>query len=80
MVHASRHQRTPPYTPQHNGKVERHQRILAEECLYAKVYDSEHASRAAIGVWVNHYNYHRPHTACSDRPPATRVCACAANV
>ncbi|MCT1767552.1 IS481 family transposase, partial [Brevibacterium casei] len=20
-----------------------------------------------------HYNYHRPHTACADQPPATRV-------
>ncbi|WP_290658638.1 IS481 family transposase [Kocuria sp.] len=78
--HASRHQRTRPYTPRHNGKVERYQRILAEECLYARVYDSESARREAIGVWVNHYNYHRPHTACSDQPPATRVRTRVANV
>ena len=33
---ASRHQRTRPYTPRHNGKVERYNRILAKECLYAR--------------------------------------------
>lgn len=71
--HASRHQRTRAYTPRHNGKVERYQRLLSEECLYARVYDSEQARRKAIGVWVHHYNYHRPHTACADQPPASRV-------
>lgn len=70
---ASRHQRTRAYTPRHNGKVERYQRILAEECLYARVYDSEQARTDAIGIWVHHYNYHRPHTSCADQPPASRV-------
>lgn len=32
-AHASRHQRTRPYTPRHNGKVERYQRMLVQECL-----------------------------------------------
>ena len=32
----TRHQKTRPYTPRHNGKVERYQRILAEELLYAR--------------------------------------------
>ena len=79
-AHASWHQRTRPYTPRHKGKVERYQRILAEECLYARIYDSEHARQNAIGVWVNHNNYQRPHTACPDQPPATRVRARVANV
>lgn len=26
-----------------------------------------------VGVWVHHYNYHRPHTACADQPPTSRV-------
>ena len=32
----SRHQRITPYTPRHNGKIERYNRILAEEFLYAR--------------------------------------------
>ncbi|MDU4680654.1 MAG: IS481 family transposase, partial [Cutibacterium avidum] len=24
-------------------------------------------------IWNIHYNYHRPHTACRDQPPATRL-------
>ena len=70
---ASRHQRIRPYTPRHNGKVERYNRILAEECLYARSYSSEQQRRDAIAVWNHHYNYHRPHTACGNQPPATRV-------
>ncbi|MGO3314550.1 MAG: integrase core domain-containing protein, partial [Brachybacterium tyrofermentans] len=68
-----RHQRTRIYTPRHNGKIERYQRLMTDECLYARAYDSEAERREAIGVWVHHYDYHRPHTACGDQPPASRL-------
>jgi transposase InsO family protein len=77
---AARHQRIRPYTPKHNGKVERYNRLLADEVLYARPYASEQARRDAIGTWVNHYNYHRPHTACGEHPPASRVPARVNNV
>ena len=77
---ASRHQRIRPYTPRHNGKVERYNRILAKECLYARSYSSEQQRRDAVAVWNHHYNYHRPHTACRNQPPATRVPAHASNL
>ena len=47
---ASRHQRIRPYTPRHNGKVERYNRIMAEECLYARSYSSEQQRRDAVAV------------------------------
>ncbi len=62
VCNQSRHQKTKPYTPRHNGKVERYQRILSEELLYARDFTSEEARSAAIAVWNIHYNYHRPHS------------------
>jgi len=69
----TRHQRTKPYTPRHNGKVERYQRILAEELLYAREFTSEDARMTAIAVWNVHDNYHRPHSGADGQPPASRV-------
>ncbi|MDT0382387.1 IS481 family transposase [Streptomyces sp. DSM 42041] len=69
----SRHQRITPYTPRHNGKVERYQRILSEEFLYARSWTSESHRAHALTTWNVHYNYHRPHTAAGNRPPASRL-------
>lgn len=69
----AQHQRITPYTPRHNGKVERYNRILAEDFLYAREWTSEAQRSAALKVWNIHYNYHRPHTAAENRPPATRL-------
>lgn len=41
-LRGARHQRITPYTPRHNGKVERYNRIVAEEFLYAREWTSEH--------------------------------------
>lgn len=70
---ASRHQYIRPYTPRHNGKVERYNRTLAAEVLYARVWTSEDQRAAAIQRWNIHYNYHRNHTAIGDQPPASRL-------
>jgi len=60
--------------------VERYQRILAEELLYARDFTSEDARSAAIAVWNIHYNYHRPHSGAGGRPPASRHVAGVTNV
>jgi transposase InsO family protein len=70
-VGTSRHQRITPYTPRHNGKIERYNRIISEEFLYARVWASEGQRREAIDVWNIHYNYHRPHSAADRQPPAS---------
>ncbi|NLE80072.1 MAG: IS481 family transposase [Rhodococcus sp.] len=69
----SRHQRITPYTPRHNGKIERYNRIISEEFLYARTWTSEDQRRAALDVWNVHYNYHRPHSRADGQPPATLV-------
>lgn len=69
----ARHQRINPYTPRHNGKVERYNRILAEEFLYAHAWTSEQERANALGIWNIHYNYHRPHSAAGGQPPASRL-------
>ncbi|WP_374065117.1 IS481 family transposase [Actinokineospora auranticolor] len=73
VLRGARHQRITPYTPRHNGKVERYHRILAEEFLYAHAWTSEQHRTDALTVWNVHYNYHRPHTAAGNQPPATRL-------
>jgi len=67
----SRHQRITPYTPRHNGKIERYNRILAEEFLYARTWTCEQERVAALDVWNLHYNYHRPHGVLGGQPPAS---------
>ncbi len=73
VLRGARHQRIRPYTPRHNGKVERYQRILAEEFLYAREWTSDIQRREALDIWNIHYNYHRPHTAAGNQPPASRL-------
>lgn len=75
-----RHQRITPYTPRHDARGERYNRIVAEEFLYARRWVSEDQRRDALGVWNIHYNYHRPHGAAGGQPPAPRLPAGVTNV
>ena len=68
-----RHQRTRPYRPQTNGKVERFNRTLLEEWAYRRPYRSNAARDRALQPWVHRYNHHRAHTALGGRPPVSRV-------
>jgi transposase InsO family protein len=68
-----RHTRTRPRRPQTNGKIERFHRTLADGWGYARCYTSEAERRGALAGWVHEYNHHRPHTACGNKPPITRL-------
>ncbi|KNX36264.1 IS481 family transposase [Luteipulveratus halotolerans] len=77
---AAKHQRIKAFTPKHNGKVERYQQTYTHEVLYAAAYESEQQRRDQLQVWQVHYNYHRPHTAAGDQPPASRLPAGVTNL
>ena len=58
---------------QTNGKIEHFHHTLADGWAYARHYTSETQRRQALPAWLHLYNHHRPHTACHNQPPATRV-------
>ena len=80
VLQGAHHQFIAPYTPRHNGKVERYNRILSEEFLYARTWTSESQRTEALKVWNIHFNYHRPHSAAAGQPPASRLTTGVTNV
>jgi transposase InsO family protein len=65
--------KTRPDRPQTNGKIERFHRTLADGWAYARHYTSEPERRAALPAWLHAYNHHRPHSACENQPPLSRL-------
>lgn len=68
-----RHLRTRPYTPRTNGKAERFIQTALREWAYAATYQTSEQRREALGHWLHHYNWHRPHTAVGGLAPVTRL-------
>jgi transposase InsO family protein len=68
-----RHLRTRPYRPRTNGKAERFIRTLLGGWAYGAIYSSSQQRTAALTLWLDHYNYRRPHGALSHHPPADRL-------
>ena len=68
-----RHIRTRPYTPRTNGKAERFIQTLLREWAYAYCYPTSDDRAVELAPWMHHYNFHRPHSATSHLPPATRL-------
>jgi transposase InsO family protein len=68
-----RHLRTRPYRPRTNGKAERFIRTLLAGWAYGAIYATSQQRTAALSVWLDHYNYRRPHGALSHQPPAARL-------
>jgi transposase InsO family protein len=68
-----RHVRTRPYRPRTNGKAERLIQTLIRRWAYERSYNSSAERTAALGAWLNHYNYVRPHGSLGKQPPASRL-------
>jgi transposase InsO family protein len=68
-----RHLRTRPYTPRTNGKAERFIQTSLRSWAYGKPYVSSGQRLEALPHWLHYYNYHRPHAALGQLPPASRV-------
>ena len=48
-------------------------RTLADGWAYAGAYASERERRAALSTWIHEDHHHRPHTACGNKTPITRL-------
>jgi transposase InsO family protein len=68
-----RHSRTRPRRPRTNGKAERFIQTLLGGWAYARIYANSAERARALPVWLNHYNYVRPHTSLGKQPPGARL-------
>ena len=62
--------RTPIRAPQVNGVAERFVSTARAECLHWMLITHQHHLEQTLGVFVKHYNGHRPHRALGLVPPA----------
>ena len=68
-----KHLRIKPGRPRTNGKAERFIQTLLNEWAYARIYGSSTERTAALPLYLDRYNYRRPHGSLSKQPPATRL-------
>ena len=68
-----RHLFTRPYRPRTNGKAERFIQTLTNRWAYGAIYGSSAERTAALGGWLDHYNFRRRHGSLGHRPPAARL-------
>jgi transposase InsO family protein len=68
-----RHLRIKPNRPRTNGKAERFIQTLLNEWAYLRIYGSSAERTAALPLYLDRYNYRRPHGSLGHQPPATRL-------
>jgi len=62
LKHWIEHNKNPPYTPQHNGKVERYHRTLKENCcMYWKFDATIEELNYNLTLWTDYYNSRKKH-------------------
>jgi transposase InsO family protein len=65
--------RIKPGRPRTNGKAERFIQTLLNEWAYARIYGSSSERREALPLYLERYNYQRPHGSLGKRAPAARL-------
>jgi transposase InsO family protein len=65
--------RTRPFRPQTNGKAEAFNKTLQREWAYLRPYYSNAERLQALPIFLQDYNYARPHTSLGNQPPASRL-------
>ena len=68
-----RHIRTRPYRPRTNGKAERFIQTLLREWAYVRIYGTSAERTAALAMFVERYNFKRPHSSLGHKPPGSRL-------
>lgn len=68
-----KHLRIKPRRPRTNGKAERLIQTLLNEWAYARIYGSSAERTAALTIYLDRYNYRRPHGSLNHQPPASRL-------
>jgi transposase InsO family protein len=74
-----RHLRIEPYRPRTNGKAERFIQTLLNEWAYERIFGSSAERTAALSLFLERYNFRRPHGSLGHRPPASRLTNVAGN-
>ncbi len=68
-----KHIRTKPYTPKTNGKAERFIQTALREWAYPTAYASSNQRADELPVWMQRYNWHRPHGGIKYQTPISRL-------
>jgi transposase InsO family protein len=68
-----KHLRIRPGRPRTNGKAERFIQTLLNEWAYARIYGSSDERAAALPLFLDRYNFRRPHGSLGHQPPASRL-------
>src|SRR2546426_2399119 len=68
-----RHLRIKPGRPRTNGKAERFIQTLLNEWAYVRIYGSSAERARALPLFLERYNFRRPHGSLGKKAPATRV-------
>ena len=68
-----KHIRIKPYRPRTNAKAERFIQTLPNEWAYSRIYGNSTERAQALSLFLNRYNFKRPHGSLSHHPPASRL-------